>query len=179
MADDESSSTSSKKLDIPNWLGYLAAVGVTGGFAYLAYSHSQQRRRQEELELALLERAHELASLRTTIETESTAIHSGLEATIEQRIDEKLDPQLRSAQAKFDRRIDQISDSAASAVEQILREGTRRIDDTLRKAEEKLDHVGWLDDQVSPSTEESRPQASSSQGSEWSELSDFQQLFKP
>jgi len=176
MADDEGSSSDSKKSDSSFWLSVLGVAGAIGGLAYLASEAGKQDKRNvRELAESLVrlsseQQAKNQESLNNLVASASEKI----EAKIEERVERRLD----AADTRFNRRIDQISDSGASAVEQSLREINRRSEEMLSKAASGLEHIGWLGDEVAPAAGDSRESETTDDDPVWTELGDFQSQFE-
>ena len=182
MAADDDSSSDSEKSGIP-WLGILGVAGAIGSIVYAVYSQDRQKREIEELALSIcrLEDAERERQRKSeeALERVVTFVTEKISSKIEARIDERAGKRLDAADARFNRRIDQISDSGASAVEQLLRETTRRSDEIIGKAESRLKHIGWLGDQVAPAPSGSRSSTTADDDDPvWAELGDFQSQFE-
>ena len=183
MADDDSS-PSSEKSGVPGWLTFLGIAGGVGVIAGLAV-YSERRQKREAAELvdyiarltaqARVNQGRSEEDLERLVTSASDQVSKKIESLIEERVERRLD----AADARFNRRIDQVSDSAASAVEQILRVGTRRTDEVIREAEERLAHIGWLDEAVTPAADDSsRSGGTADDDPVWADLNDFQRKFE-
>ncbi|HGG57718.1 MAG TPA: hypothetical protein ENK31_07980 [Nannocystis exedens] len=180
MAAGDDSSPDSEKSGVPAWLTFLGLAGAVGGVVGLA-CYYERRQRRESAKLAnqfagLMARTADKADkeIKRLVASASDEVSSQIETQIEERVGRRLD----AADARFNRRIDQVSDSAASAVEQILREANRRTDEVIREAGQRLAHVGWLDEAVTPSADDSGRSSSGDDDSVWADLNDFQRQFE-
>jgi len=176
MAADDNSSPDSETSGVPGWLKFLGVAGAVGGVVGLAlYAEKQQKRQVADLLDSFSRlRAQDHEKL---VEHLVTAASDEVSEKIEVRIEERVGRRLDAADARFNQRIDQISDSGAAAVEQLLRETNRRSEEFMRKAESRLNHIGWLGEEVAPAADSG--QASTVEDDPvWTELGDFQRQFE-
>ena len=185
MAEKDDDSPDSEKSGDPGWLSLLklaGAVGAVGAFVGLALHNEQKKDRQaadlvDHISGLMGSERMNRGKVDESADPLVAAVSNEVSAKIEDRIDERVERRLEAADARFNRRIDQISDSAASAVEQVLRVGTHCTDEVIQEAEERLAHIGWLDDAVAPATDDASRGATDDDDPVWADLSDFQRQF--